>query len=96
MMYYIQDGEDLVVVASNAGSSTQPSWWLNLQATPKAAVDLPDGPMWVSVREADGADRDRLWSRLVAVHPEYQDLADASARHIAVVILEPSDEAFDA
>jgi deazaflavin-dependent oxidoreductase (nitroreductase family) len=96
MLYYLQDGEHLVVAATNAGADAAPSWWLNLQATPKAVVDLPEGPIWITTREADTAERERLWPRLVARHADYQKLANATERHIPMVILEPTDERADA
>ena len=96
MLYYLQDGEHLVVVATNAGADAPPGWWLNLQATPKAAVDLPEGPIWVTAHEADAAERERLWPRLVACHADYQKLADATERDVPIIILEPTDESADA
>src|SRR4051812_31079411 len=35
---YLRDGDDLVVVPSNAGSHTTPAWWLNLRAAGEATA----------------------------------------------------------
>ena len=40
----------------------EPAWWLNLQATPQAVVELADGRRSVSARAATSAERDRLWA----------------------------------
>lgn len=91
MLYYLEDGRDLVVVASNAGAVSAPAWWLNLQASPEAFVDLPDGIHAVIGRAAGSAERRRLWSRFVALLDDYETYAAATERPIPVVILEPSD-----
>jgi deazaflavin-dependent oxidoreductase (nitroreductase family) len=39
-LYFVEDGPAFAVVASNAGEDADPSWWLNLQATPDADVEL--------------------------------------------------------
>lgn len=45
-LFYLFEGSDLVVVASNAGSDTDPAWWLNLR----------DQPEWTSRSPASGRD----------------------------------------
>src|SRR5215211_4076498 len=39
-MGYLRDGDNVLVVASNAGLDRPPGWWLNLQADPDAEVDF--------------------------------------------------------
>jgi deazaflavin-dependent oxidoreductase (nitroreductase family) len=38
---YFEDGPDVVTMAMNGWGEPPPAWWLNLQATPEATVDLP-------------------------------------------------------
>ena len=38
---YIEDGDDIILLATNGMDEPPPAWWLNLQATPDAIVDLP-------------------------------------------------------
>lgn len=89
MLYYVEDGPDLAVVASNAGSDAPPAWWLNLQASPEAEVDLPDGRRPVVARAADAEEQVRLWPRLVASFDQYESYAAMTEREIPIVILEP-------
>src|SRR3982074_2448359 len=37
---YLEDGGDLVIVGSRAGSDATPAWWLNLQASPATSVQI--------------------------------------------------------
>jgi deazaflavin-dependent oxidoreductase (nitroreductase family) len=88
-VFYLEDGPDLVVVASNAGAATDPGWWLNLQAHPDAEVQLGPTPRPVRARRASSEETVRLWPRLVAVNPAFDEYRAAAGREIPVVILEP-------
>ncbi len=90
---YFEDGRDLVTLAMNGWADAEPAWWLNLQATPLATVDLGDGPRPVRARVASGAERERLWPRF-SDFPGWGDDLDAYAAHrareTAIVVLEPA------
>ena len=91
---YLEDGERLLVPAMNGWADPEPAWWLNLQASPRAAVILPGGvPREVSARAAIGAERDALWSRFVDLGTlAYTDASAAQrSRQTAIVVLEPVD-----
>src|SRR5690606_33105221 len=40
---YVEDGENLAVLAMNGWGQPEPAWWLNLQAHPDAIVELKGG-----------------------------------------------------
>ncbi len=64
ILAYLEDGQDLVLMAMNGWSEGMPGWCANLQAHPEATVELADGTTrLVAARVAEGADRDRLWAR---------------------------------
>lgn len=88
-VYYLADGERLVVVASNAGSGRDPGWWRNLQAQPDAEVRLSRRLRRVRAREASPEEAAALWPRLDALNPRYAEYRAESGRPIPVVILEP-------
>jgi deazaflavin-dependent oxidoreductase (nitroreductase family) len=88
-VFYVEDGEALAVVASNAGADEQPGWWLNLQAQPDAEVDVVGGSRPVRARVAAPDERARVWARFVALDPRYIEYEAATARPIDVVMLEP-------
>jgi F420H(2)-dependent quinone reductase len=92
-VYYLEDGGNVVVVASNAGAAADPAWWRNLQAQPRAEVDLGTQRRPVRARLATPEERVRLWRHLVAAHRSYADYAAAVDREIPVVILEPDPAA---
>jgi len=88
-LFYLEDGSNLVVVASNAGAVTDPGWWRNLQANPDAEVQLGPDPKPVRARRATPGEMTRLWPRLVTVNPSYEAYRTVAGREIPVVILEP-------
>src|SRR5690242_4071782 len=40
---YYEDGPNLVSMAMNGWGTSEPAWWLNLQANPEAVVELAGG-----------------------------------------------------
>ena len=88
VVFYIEDGERLVVVPSNAGAERDPAWWRNLQADPRATVDLAGEQFAVRARRATVNEASELWPRLVAAHPPFATYQAGAERDIPVVILE--------
>ncbi|MEO8462104.1 MAG: nitroreductase family deazaflavin-dependent oxidoreductase [Chloroflexota bacterium] len=89
---YYEDGSNLVTLAMNGWGTTEPAWWLNLQANPDTTVDLADGSRPVRARVATGEERTRLWAGF-ADYPgwgkDLDGLADGRSTATAVVVLEP-------
>lgn len=90
---YFEDGPNLVTLAMNGWGESEPAWWLNLQASPDASVQLPDGPRAVRARAAAGDERDRLWATFRDYPGWGDDITALAARRpaaTAVVVLEPA------
>ncbi len=88
-LLYHEDSERLIVVASKGGAPTHPAWFLNLQAEPRVTVELGRGRRELRAREADDAERERYWPRLVALYPGYARYQERTSRRIPLVVLEP-------
>ena len=88
-LFYMPDGGDVVVVASNGGSETDPAWWRNLRDQPDAEVEVGGRRRSVHARAATADEGDRLWPRLVAANPAYASYRSRLFRPIPIVILEP-------
>ena len=89
-LLYVGDGERFVVVASNAGDERFPSWWLNLQASPEARVQLRNRRVAVRTRRASPEECERLWPQLVDAYRWFDEYREHTRREIPVVILEPT------
>ncbi|MBL8930895.1 MAG: nitroreductase family deazaflavin-dependent oxidoreductase [Kineosporiaceae bacterium] len=86
---YVEDGPNLVTLAMNGWGAPEPAWWLNLQADPKATVELTSGRREVRARAATGAERERLWQRWRDLDKGLDGYAGRRPTETAVVILEP-------
>jgi deazaflavin-dependent oxidoreductase (nitroreductase family) len=89
---FIDDGPNLVTPAMNGWLEPEPAWWLNLQASPDAIVELPDGSRRaVTARRAIGEERGRLWQRLIDLGTSAFTDANAEKRSVetAIVVFEP-------
>jgi len=89
MVGYLQDGPNLVTMATNGWGEGEPAWWLNLQAHPDTRVDLAEGQRLVKARAASGEERERLWSRWREIDKNLDAYAARRSTETAVVILEP-------
>ena len=81
-------GDDFVVIASVLGEPRDPAWWLNLRASPDTTIQDGRERIAVRAREATGAEREQLWSALVAKAPVYAEYQALTERRIPVVVLE--------
>ena len=88
---YFEDGDDLVTMAMNGWGAAEPAWWLNLQANPEATAQTKDGPRAVHARRAEGAERERLWSRWAQIDKDLEAYAARRPHETAVVVLETVD-----
>jgi deazaflavin-dependent oxidoreductase (nitroreductase family) len=88
-LYYLDDGDALAIVTSNAGRDREPAWWLNLQATPDAEVEVGKERRPVRARPGTQSEYERLWPQFVAGLRNYESYRRKTARKIEVVILEP-------
>lgn len=88
-LLYLEDGADLVVVASQGGLPKNPQWYPNLLARPDTIVHLPGEARAVRARTADPDERAALWPRLVELYADFEKYARWTDREIPVVVLEP-------
>jgi F420H(2)-dependent quinone reductase len=90
VLAYVPDGENFAVVPSNAGQDRTPSWWLNLQADPRAEVEVAGQSHAVRARPATPEEQPRLWRAFVDQYGGFEDYTQMTDRDIPVVILEPA------
>lgn len=88
-LVYLEDGDRIVVVASQAGRPEHPMWYLNLLADPDVTVQVGRRRRPMRARVADSAERAELWQRLVALYADYDSYQSWTDRVIPVVVLEP-------
>src|SRR5579875_1482514 len=82
------DGDRWVIVASKGGAPDHPGWFKNLEANPEAKIELPGQTVPVRARVAHGEERERLWSLMTEVWPDYDNYQRRTDREIPIVVLE--------
>lgn len=89
-LLYTPRGEDVVLVASKAGSERHPAWYHNVRAHPDVEVEIGGERRPVRAREAEGAERDELWALVNDNYSGYDVYQErAGERQIPVIVLEP-------
>jgi F420H(2)-dependent quinone reductase len=90
-LLYVDDGEDLVIIASNGGAPYHPAWYLNLKANPDVSVRVRERDLRARAQEARGEERRRLFARLVDAYSGYEDYQRRTEREIPVIVLRPAN-----
>jgi deazaflavin-dependent oxidoreductase (nitroreductase family) len=85
---YVEDGDRLAVMPSNAGSDATPAWWLNLQANPDAEVQRGNERWRVRARRATPEEAERLWPRMRESYSGFEEYQTFTEREQPIVLLE--------
>ncbi len=81
------DDDRWVIVASKGGAPDHPGWFKNLEKDPDAEIQVKDEVIPVRASVAQGEERERLWSDMAEVWPDYDDYQKKTDRQIPVVVL---------
>jgi deazaflavin-dependent oxidoreductase (nitroreductase family) len=86
---YLTDGDNVVVIGSNAGHDRTPAWSLNLKDRPEAEIEIGRQRQAVRARVAVGEERTDLWRRHNEQYAGFDEYEARTDRDIAVFVLEP-------
>ena len=89
-LVYTRDDDDVLLVASQAGSPKTPSWVFNQRANPRTAIQIGSNTQEVVAREATDSERERLWPMVVDTYADYAVYQARTERKIPVIILTPA------
>ena len=88
-LVYVEDGDNVVLVASKGGNPRNPAWFHNLKANPETTVQIGSEKRPVRARVATDPERKRLWPKAVETYGGYKGYQERTERKIPLVILEP-------
>jgi deazaflavin-dependent oxidoreductase (nitroreductase family) len=86
-MMFHQDGDRVLVMASNAGAPKAPDWYANLRKNPAVTVEIGHDRYEARADVLQGQERARLWADITAANPFFVDHQQKAAREIPVVAL---------
>lgn len=89
-LYFLRDGDRVVVAASKGGAAKNPMWYLNLKADPKVSVQIKKEVLELVARDASDDERAKYWPQLVKMYPSYEDYQSWTDRTIPIVVCDPA------
>ena len=87
---YLERGEAMVVIDTNAGNEKLPAWSHNLKAKPEAEVQIGKRRLEVTARVAAGAEREELWRACNEQYGGFDEYITWMKRTPSVWVLEPT------
>ena len=85
----VQDGDNVVIVASYGGDDRHPAWYLNLRDEPKVDLVMGGKARSMIARTATADEKAELWPRVTSAYKGYAGYQTKTDRDIPLVILEP-------
>jgi deazaflavin-dependent oxidoreductase (nitroreductase family) len=92
LAYQGLDDGAIAVFGSKGGAPSNPDWYHNLLANPRATVEVGTETFDVTARVASGEERERIWEKQKREMPGFSDYEKKTTRQIPVVILEPDGQ----
>lgn len=93
VLQYFPDGDDMLIVAANAGLSRNPDWYHNLRVDPDPSVLVEGRTVHVTPRECPVEERDEFWSHVLSGAPDYEKFVRRTTRLIPFIRLTPTQPA---
>ncbi|PTR28955.1 deazaflavin-dependent oxidoreductase (nitroreductase family) [Rhodococcus sp. OK519] len=87
-LLFLEDGDRVILVASQGGLPKNPMWYLNIRANPEVTVQIKSSVRTMQARVASDEERAELWPRLVAMYADFDNYQSWTDRQIPVVICE--------
>jgi deazaflavin-dependent oxidoreductase (nitroreductase family) len=85
---YTKDGDRIVVIASFAGSSHHPAWYVNLVKNPVVTIEVGSERFQARATTTGGVQRQQLFDVQAKLLPVFNDYQQKTSREIPVVLLE--------
>ncbi|WP_308206371.1 nitroreductase family deazaflavin-dependent oxidoreductase [Mycolicibacterium novocastrense] len=86
--YFPDRNGNWLIVASNAGAKTNPSWYHNIAANPQRVRIEVDGHTHnVTAEELHGAEREAAWKRIATESTRFAGYQDKTDRQLPIIRL---------
>jgi deazaflavin-dependent oxidoreductase (nitroreductase family) len=81
-------GGEVVVVASKGGADANPTWYVNLTASPVVEFQIATQAFRGTWREPEGDEYQQVWDFMVKCFPFYATYQERTSRKIPVLMLQ--------
>jgi deazaflavin-dependent oxidoreductase (nitroreductase family) len=90
VLYIPLEDDAIAVVASNFGRTSDPGWSFNLEADPRATVDIDGAVRPVTARRAAQDEAVGIWRQFDHIWPGYETYREIAPRDIKAFVLTPT------
>ncbi|WP_327304914.1 nitroreductase/quinone reductase family protein [Streptomyces sp. NBC_01298] len=87
VLIYAEDGDSLLIVASNGGSDKHPLWFASIEAHPEVHVRVLGERFRARADVLPPEEKARVWPLLLSVFPRYEQYQRGTDRDIPVIRL---------
>lgn len=85
----LANGDQYIIIASNGGAPTHPSWYYNLLAQPSVTIEVGTETFEAHAIVASEPERSALFAKMAARHSFFADYERQAERTIPVITLTP-------
>lgn len=90
LVHFPEDNGRTVIVASNGGAPTHPSWYHNLKANPTFAAEIGADKIEFVAEEITGDEHAAIWKRVVEERAGFGEYQEKTSRVIPLLRLTPA------
>ena len=83
-LLYMEQGDEVIMVASQGGFSTEPFWYKNIKANPVVQIQIGNRKRTMVARTATEQEAEQLWPKLDAIYEGYKEYR-ARTRGIRII-----------
>ena len=84
-LVYMPHGNDVIIYPSNGGKESPPAWWLNLQSTPTATIQIGKTRRQIQARPATPDEHTQLWPKAESYNPHWRNYAKTITRPLIIL-----------
>ena len=83
-LIHLPYGKDKLLVASQGGADTHPSWYYNVKAHPAIEIQFHAEKHAYRARQVSDDEKRALWPHLVSIYPDFDEYQARTDRNIPV------------
>ena len=90
-LIHVPDGEDEILVGSQAGLDSDPAWTHSIRANPEVTITFDGRKRRFLARQIGDEEKRQIWPHLCSIYPAYDEYQARTDRNIPVFRCRPLD-----
>jgi deazaflavin-dependent oxidoreductase (nitroreductase family) len=88
-LFYLAEGDRIILVASNAGTVKDPAWFGNIKVNPEVSMQIRGQYREMRGHSASEQEFEYYWPRVVEMFPTWGEIQEMSLRKFPIAVFEP-------